>query len=325
MKVLLIGAGVIGSFYAANLANGGADVTLLARGRRLAEVREHGVVLESAFGGRRTVTLVPVTDRLGPADRYDLAIVVVRRNQIGSVLALLAADQQIPSVLFLGNNAGGEEDIIEALGRQRVLIGFVNAGGERRGHVVRYIASRRIPLRIGELDGGPTPRTRAITGLFARAGIKVRLTANMDAYLKTHAAGVAPVAGALYRCGGDVRRLARDRAVLRLYVRSYREALRGLRRTGVPVTPRSTRLMEWIPEPVLLVAWRLFLNSRLADIGLQAHGNAAPDEMKELADELRAIMDRAGLPHPASDILFADVDARFERACQPPSPAAQQA
>lgn len=272
--------------------------------------------------GPRAVTQVRLTGELGPADQYDLAIVVVRRNQIPSALAPLAANHNIPSVLFLGNNAGGQDDIIEALGRQRVLVGFVNAGGERQGHVVRYIAWRRIPLRLGELDGVPTPRAHAIIGLFGQAGIRVRLTANMDAYLKTHAAGVAPVAGALYRCGGDVRRLARDRAVLRLYVRSYREALRALRRTGVPITPRSTRLMEWIPQPVLVLAWRLFLDSKLADIGLQAHGNAAPDEMKELADEVRAIMRQAGLPHPASDILFAEVDAQFERACRPPPQAA---
>ncbi len=322
MKVLLIGAGVIGSFYAARLRQAGVDVTLLARGRRLADLREHGVVLESVFGGQRTVTRVPLTGQLAPADQYDLAIVVVRRNQIPSVLALLAANQNIPSVLFLGNNAGGQDDIIEALGRRRALAGFVSAGGERRGHVVRYIASRRVPLRLGELDGVPTPRTRAIIGLFGQAGIRVRLAANMDAYLKTHAAGVVPVAGALYRCGGDVRRLARDRAVLRLYVQSHREALRALRRTGVPITPRSALLMEWLPRPVLVLAWRLFLDSKLADIGLQAHANAAPDEMKQLADDLRAIMRQAGLPHPASDVLFAEVDAQFERACQPPPAAA---
>jgi 2-dehydropantoate 2-reductase len=121
MRVLIIGAGVVGSFYAARLTEGGMDVRLLARGRRLADLREHGVVLESALGGRRTVTRVPVADRLGPDDEYDLAIVVVRRSQIPPVLTMLAANRRIPAVLFLGNNAAGPEDLIAALGRQRVL------------------------------------------------------------------------------------------------------------------------------------------------------------------------------------------------------------
>jgi 2-dehydropantoate 2-reductase len=83
-------------------------VTLLARGGRLADLREHGVVLESALGGRRTVTWVPLAGRLDPADEYGLAIVVARRSQIPPMLAMLAANRRIPSVLLLGNNACGQ-------------------------------------------------------------------------------------------------------------------------------------------------------------------------------------------------------------------------
>jgi 2-dehydropantoate 2-reductase len=40
MKVLVVGAGVIGSFNAARLVRGGVDVTLLARGERLAVLHD---------------------------------------------------------------------------------------------------------------------------------------------------------------------------------------------------------------------------------------------------------------------------------------------
>jgi hypothetical protein len=142
---------------------------------------------------------------------------------------------------------------------------------------------------------------------------------------ETHATGVVPIAGAIYRCGGDVRRLAQTPAALRLYVRSYRERLRALHRTGVPVVPAVTRLLAWIPEPVLVLGWHLLLNTGLAVIGAQAHANTAPDEIKELADELRVIMCLAGLPCPASDVLFAAVDAQFERASRPPTAATRTA
>lgn len=42
MKVLIVGAGVIGSFNATRLKDGGADVTVLARGHRVAKLREFG-------------------------------------------------------------------------------------------------------------------------------------------------------------------------------------------------------------------------------------------------------------------------------------------
>jgi hypothetical protein len=47
--MLFFGAGVLGSVYAARLHEAGVDVTVLARGRRLADIREHGIVLEE-FG-----------------------------------------------------------------------------------------------------------------------------------------------------------------------------------------------------------------------------------------------------------------------------------
>ena len=310
-KVLIIGAGVIGSFNAARLRDAGKDVTLLARGHRLEDLREHGVVLEDARTGRRTTTQVPLVDHLGPEDAYDLAIVVVRRNQIASVLPMLAQNHYIRNILFLGNNAAGTQDIIQALGRERVLIGIVNAGGERQGYVVRYLWWRRLPLELSELDDTSTPRAEAIVRLFRSAGLHARLRKDVDAYLKTHAAGLPSIAGAVYMAGGDIRRLAHLPNVVRLFIRSYREALRGLSAAGIPVKPYGTHLVEWIPESVLMFGLRFFFDSKLAVLGGQRHINAAPDEMKEFADEFREIFRKTGLPSPASDILFAHIDARY--------------
>jgi 2-dehydropantoate 2-reductase len=313
MRVLIFGAGVIGSFNAARLAEAGQDVTLLARGQRLAELREHGIVLEDFRTGRRTTAQVPLVDQLRPEDAYDLAIVVMRRNQIPSVLPVLAKNHRIPSILFLGNNAAGPQDLIEALGHERVLLGLGNAGGARQGYVVRYLWRRWMVLLFGELDGVRTPRAQAIANLFRRAGFSVRIAKNVDAYLKTHAAGVPALAGATYLAGGSVRQLARTREAMKLNIQAFREALRALRAIGIPLRPSATGLVEWIPEPILAVLLRLFFNSRLAAIGAQPHLDAAADEMKELADEMRVILRQAGLPSPASDLLFAQVDARFER------------
>lgn len=41
-KVLFFGAGVLGSLYAARLHKAGSDVTILARGQRFKDIKEHG-------------------------------------------------------------------------------------------------------------------------------------------------------------------------------------------------------------------------------------------------------------------------------------------
>ena len=48
MKILVYGAGVLGSLYAARLKESGLDVSILARSRRLADIREHGIELEDS-------------------------------------------------------------------------------------------------------------------------------------------------------------------------------------------------------------------------------------------------------------------------------------
>ncbi len=136
MNILVYGAGVLGSLYAARLQEAGQHVSLLARGQRLQDTREHGIVLEDVLTGQTTTTHVKVVEQLGPDDRYDLAVVVMGKHQVPAIFPRLAANKQIPSVLFLHNNAAGPQAMIEALGRERVLLGFAGAGGKREGHVI---------------------------------------------------------------------------------------------------------------------------------------------------------------------------------------------
>ena len=315
MKILVYGAGAIGSFNAARLKDGGHDVTLLARGRRLRELQEHGLVLENARTGVQTTTHVPLVEALGPEDAYDLILVALRRHQVREILPSLAANSHTPTVVFMGNNASGAGEYVAALGRERVLLGQGNAGGARVGHVVRYIWARFLPFEFGELDGRRTERCEAIVAAFRQAGLSARCLRDVDASLKTHAAGLVPFVGALYWAKGDVRRLAHSRPALRLSVRATREAQRALRCTGVPITPVLDRvLFEWIPLPLVVFGMGRFVATDFAAAGLaDAAAPGAPGELKELADEFRLILQQAGRPHAASERLYAIVDAWAEQ------------
>ncbi|WP_338147035.1 ketopantoate reductase family protein [Vermiculatibacterium agrestimuris] len=47
MKILIYGAGVIGSFYAALLSGAGHDTTVYARGKRLDTLKESGLLMNT--------------------------------------------------------------------------------------------------------------------------------------------------------------------------------------------------------------------------------------------------------------------------------------
>jgi ketopantoate reductase len=103
MNILVYGAGVLGSLYAARLHEAGQHVSLLARGHRLQDTREHGIVIADVLTGRITTTHVEVVEQLGPEDHYDLAIVVMGKQHVVAILPQLAANKRIPSVMFLHN------------------------------------------------------------------------------------------------------------------------------------------------------------------------------------------------------------------------------
>lgn len=216
MKILVYGAGVQGSVYAARLIQAGHDVSVLARGVRLKQIRDHGLVLRELTRGVETSTPAHVVERLDAEDRYDLVIVSVRRDQLQDVLAELAANHHVPTFLFLLNNATGFDHISHLLGRSRVLAGFPTVGGSRLDHVIHYVLISQQPTTLGELDGALTERLKTIRQVLQQAGFPVAISGNIDAWLKTHVVFIIAIAGALCLAGGDSLQLARVSDLLSL-------------------------------------------------------------------------------------------------------------
>jgi 2-dehydropantoate 2-reductase len=306
MKILVYGAGVLGSLYAARLIESGHSVYLLARDKRATELQSHGIVLQSLTTGERTQVPVNVVEQLRPKDSYDLALILLPKHRYDEVLPVLGANAHIPDILFLGNNAAGAVALCSAVGRQRVLLGFPGASGTRQGHVVHYfdtINGQRLPVTMGELNGAVTPRLRLIASVFQGAGIPVALEPDIDAWLKTHAALILPLAGAYYMSNCDVEGMVRTRDSLVLMYRGIQEGFEVLCRLGVPLVPLRLRLLRWIPEPLfILLAQRVFRRpeSKYALI----HADAAREEMQHLAQEFSALAARANYAIPLLDFLY---------------------
>ena len=227
MDILVYGAGVIGSVYAARLQEAGQNVSLLARGQRAVSLRAHGIQLENASTGRRTTTQVSVVEDLAPTDKYDVVLVTVRLDQLHSVLPILAANRQVPTLLFLLNNPAGMRQF-EQLDPQRVVPGFPALGGVREGDVVHYITLRQVPTMLGEADGRVTPRLRQLAAVFKQAGFTVHLNPDMQMWLRTHAIMDMGIIAAVMMTGGSAQ-LARSRRNVVMLVQAIREGLLSLR------------------------------------------------------------------------------------------------
>jgi 2-dehydropantoate 2-reductase len=309
MKIVVYGAGVQGSVYAARLIQTGNDVTVLARGPRIEQIRTHGLVLRELPRGTETSTPAAVAEHLDSADRYDLAIVTVRRNQLPDILPVLAANLHIPIFLLLLNNAAGFDGIAGALGRSRVLAGFPSVGSSRQGHAVAYTLIPQQPTTLGELDGSRTPRLKNLQNVIEQAGFPVVVSRNIDAWLKTHAVFIIAIAGALYLAQGDCARLANTSILVSLMLHAIREGFRALRTQSIPVTPLKLRaLFLWLPPGIPAIYWQRYLASDRGELTIARHVRSAPDEMKELVNEWRNLQRNSEAKTPSLDTLCSAID-----------------
>jgi 2-dehydropantoate 2-reductase len=304
VRILVLGAGVIGSVYAGRLLGAGHDVVLMARGARLADLQANGLILQDAESGGRSALPAVVVSECAPDDQFDLVLVPVRAEQLRSVLPVLTAMTDGSDVLFFGNTANRQAELVDALGK-RALFGFPAAGGTRDGPVIRYVLITQQKTMLGEPDGTTTIRVRQLQGALEGAGFPTLISANIDGWLLGHAAFVVPIAFALYRVGGDAPRLAADRVTMRLMVRATRQAFTALRSKGHAEIPTNLRTLYSLPTVFVTSYWRRVFASPRGELWFAAHSRAAREEMHALMQQLHEAVRATGRATPDLDQLLA--------------------
>src|SRR5919108_1707406 len=97
MKIVILGAGALGSIIGGHLARAGEEVTIIARGQRAAHIQQHGIALTGLanFTVPVAVTTQPQTVReadvlVVAVKTYDTALALdsVRHLQVDSVLSI---------------------------------------------------------------------------------------------------------------------------------------------------------------------------------------------------------------------------------------------
>lgn len=306
MRVLIYGAGVIGSIFAGRLADSGHDVTVLARGKRLEELRQNGIILSMPGAKINEIVAVKVIDHLNPDDVYDYVIVVMQQTQVESVLPVLSRNCS-PNIVFVVNTAAGYDKWVEAVGNKRLMLGFPSAGGERVGGKVVYFIGQGVmrafqTTTFGEYSGKKTDRVRLLIDAFSRAGIPSVFCSDMDAWQKTHVAMVTSIGSALYKFDCDNYLLARSFDSIRLMVCGIREGFSVLNKLGFKTKPVKLwyfKLPVWFTAGV----FKVIMGTKLAETAMAKHCIVARQEMLCLQMEFDTLIAQSSLKTPSIDRL----------------------
>ncbi len=180
MRIAIIGAGAIGSALAAGIARTGADVTLVARGERLALLRTGPVRMVSDSGAwEQAVPVCAADDLTGP---LDLAICCVKTPDLPDALTALRG-KLAPhgAVLTLQNGVEAPEQAAAILPDAAIVAGRMHGFFELDGDAVRHVGvppSILLGCTHGAADAAETLVLHALAG--SGAGSRIAAAASPD-------------------------------------------------------------------------------------------------------------------------------------------------
>jgi 2-dehydropantoate 2-reductase len=292
MKILVYGAGVIGSIFAGMIARKGYDVTVFARNTRLQELNDNGLILVNSLNSKRIVVRVKTTDVLNEDDVFDYIIVVVQNTQIDDILPVLSKNKS-PNIVFVVNNPLGYKKWIDAVGRERIIFGFPSAGGVRKNGEVHYFIGKDIAklfqsTTLGELNGIRTKRLARLVKIFKHAGFQPSISKSPDEWQKTHVAVILPIVKALYRYQSNNYELSKSYTTLRNAVLGTRELFRILKSIGVRIEPKKLNFY-YLPVCFIVPAYMLVMKTKIAEFAMANHTMVAKEEMDALEKQFMTL------------------------------------
>jgi len=183
MRFAIFGAGGLGGYYGARLAEAGHEVAFIARGAQLEAMRSSGLKVFSPLGDlhlkKPTATSEP--QEIGPVDAV---VVAVKTWQVAdaarAMRPMIGAETMV--VPFL-NGVEAPDELAAILGAEHVLGGLSKVFSliEAPG-VIRHFNPGAY-VEIGELGGGLSKRVEALRAAFEQAGAQAEASADIRSAL----------------------------------------------------------------------------------------------------------------------------------------------
>lgn len=317
MRVTLFGAGAIGCYLAAHLAEvPGLDLSVIARGETLAMIRRHGVRLIGAQGEKRST--VRATDNPASLPIQDVVFITLKAHQVEDALDEIAVLSG-PETMILPPTTGlpwwyfhtrDERQLprLDPNGRQWALlrpervIGCTFWVGADSLGPAEVSATGDAGFPIGEPSGLTTARLRRLHEVLTKAGLRAPIRADIRAEIWAKMINSLAWNPLAVLTGATLGELGSKPEIIGLARDMIAEAEAVAVAVGATMaTPAEKR-----------IAWTLNAASHKMSM-LQDFERGKPLEYPILHDSIIAMREIAGLSTPVIDRVYALLALRAKR------------
>jgi 2-dehydropantoate 2-reductase len=283
-RILILGAGVIGSLYALRFIQSGMNVTVLARGNRLTELKRNGL----QYMAKGSVKTVPINliKTLSDNDIYDFIFVPVRNDQMPSALTAIR-DNKSKIIVTLSNSVGYGK--WTAIVGDRLIPGFPGAGGELSEGILRAQFGGKVQGTIlGEISGERTTRIERIAKIFETANLPYEISTNIRAFHLSHAAFAASIKHFYTPSGIMDTKTAKGGDILGEVASDIKHNICLLKRVGIPILDPKVRVAGKMPVWCIVLMFKIMLSMDFTrSVLLGSHALAAKEEVIQMDKAFR--------------------------------------
>lgn len=298
MRILIIGAGVLGSNLAHSIKKGN-DVTILARNKTYENLKNNGLIIKHKLG-KRSVDYFNVIDKLDENDIYDVIFVVSRFSSLHSIVKIIEKNNS-KNIVFVGNNMNAEKYM--NIKDKNVLFAFFMAAGKKYDGYINSICLNKI--EIGRTDGKDISN-EFIKSIFNETKIKLTIENKMNDYLKTHACAVLPLVFASYKVDGNLKLLKKDKEYSLLIMDAIIEGYDVLKKLGYEILPKGEYENCVNKKEKCAFIYRFMFSNFIGRMCISDHAMSAREEFILLDNEFEKLKKKSKLETKVYDKLRLD-------------------
>ena len=294
MKILIYGAGVVGSTYGWLLHENGNDVTVLVRKEKKVALAGNGIHIvcqdfRNDTKGVSDVVFKPhVIDELPADNDFDYIIVATNKLQLPSVLPALKAGAGKANIVFFQHNWDAFDEIASYLRPEQYFFGFpFMVGGERNGlEIHSYISGLKYSCTpLGETDGSVTERVKTFAEILKNANLKPYISDRISVWLISHYATAAGLSAGII-CAGGAAQFIKETDILKQTICAIREGFSICKKRGInPKDEKANRLYRLPLFLAVPIAQKIYADEALQKM-FDGHVTHSPDEIRQMLDDM---------------------------------------